>query len=919
MCLLMVSVRSEAATNPWIDGYSDPRMEALLAGYYASDAAAEDFTKGYFKDALKNYGKTFIAQQSIMLQKYYEHKHGFRDIGILGSAEENYYYRSIYNTVSRGIIPETFRCAYLLAKNPSGIIYWGPFMFRICNETMDLCGQFETVVTNCKLGFENIAFPTLNKNLLRFADVKYIGKEYGMDLKGMISSIADFDFQDTRDSVAQFCLEKLKNIGVGIAAAGASEAVERATGLDIDFGELIGSEDVSRAFKLKPQEVRRALDATRRILNDRLYDPNRLRDYVKSIICENGKILVDRILSTAYYNAESYLSDYLHELDGQYYRQKVSVIIRDAGSEVVCDYNPQPGTTADRDSQKGVFANSVQGKKEIYSWSDDWTCYMTPFADDTKNDPQWRKTRKVDVGFIGGMARKEDMNHRDLTASELDDVRRNSEKHAGWSKEKCDNLNSHKSGESYLYEEQLHHHELHFDGKVHSHSRWRHQIRCYFAYSIKVTKTWSHDKTFWEKDFDSQTTDYKIFQNEIEQAKRSAEFEIASRGLTDATVVVVEGDRRYYQVPSNSNVKGASMVSFIVNCNDHSDLGHGTISWKEHGHINNTPAEQLVSYAMRTTPKDEGEDPVGELEAEAKSLQTEIQSLSTQIAALEKKNPWDNRIRDLEDKRQDKQAELNNVSAALDDARADAADDGDVHRLPWLEKEAAARYHLTWKENGKWEGTTYTRKGSVTGLQGTVTFTADFSVERRESYFLNKILGKWIRTHRGILKLDWKIFGDQSSSNVVETMALDTTKTDDENKQIVSDRQQQIMDMYPDCSVEVGYGKAESTDSINDKKSFHLLWASDRLALARDINARLIGIYSDLVLLHRFLNCKTTLLGYLETQVYVKASVALRDRIASDSFNAWLAASRQAADGLFNNSTGPKENHFWSSSPWDED
>lgn len=49
-------------------------------------------------------------------------------------------------------------------------------MFRICNETMDLCGQFETVVTNCKLGFENIAFPTLNKNLLRFADPKVYRK-----------------------------------------------------------------------------------------------------------------------------------------------------------------------------------------------------------------------------------------------------------------------------------------------------------------------------------------------------------------------------------------------------------------------------------------------------------------------------------------------------------------------------------------------------------------------------------------------------------------------------------------------------------------------------------------------------------------------------------------------------------------------
>lgn len=111
--------------------------------------------------------------------------------------------------------------------------------------------------------------------------------------------------------------------------------------------------------------MRRALDATRRILNDRLYDPNRLRDYVKSIICENGKILVDRILSTAYYNAESYLSDYLHELDGQYYRQKVSVIIRDAGSEVVCDYNPQPGTTADKDSQKVFLLIVFKVKKKF--------------------------------------------------------------------------------------------------------------------------------------------------------------------------------------------------------------------------------------------------------------------------------------------------------------------------------------------------------------------------------------------------------------------------------------------------------------------------------------------------------------------------------------------------------------------------
>ena len=907
VALLTAPLRVSAITNPWVDGYTDPETEVLLTGYYVGDAAAETLILNSYKKNLATYGKAAVAMQFIMAQKYLEHKTGLRDVGILGNAEENYYYRCIYTMVKNGIIPETYRCAYLLAKNPSAILYWGPFILTVCNQTIDLCGQFETVVTGGKLGFEDITFPTLNKNLLQFADLKEIGRRTGADIKSTIDSLVSFNIKaDT--SIVHFGLKNIKEIGISLAAAGAEKVVGKITGIDIDFGSIIGDPKISKAFKVKPEQVKRAYSAVRTIMDNHLYNPSTLAAYVKSLICDGGKIMLDRILTSAVYNAESYLSDYLRELDGQYYRQNVKVIIRDAGSEVVCDYNPQPGTPPDigKDKQKGVWPNSDQGKQEIYSWSDDWTCYMTPFADDTKNDPQWQKTRKVDVGFIGGMARKEDMNHRDLTASELDDVRRNSEKHAGWSKEKCDNLNSHTNGDSYLYEEQLYHHEIHFDAKVNKNSRWRHQIRCYFAYSIKVTKTWSHDKVYWEKDFDSQTMDADIFQKQIEQAKKGAEMEIAASGLEGAVVVVEEGDRRYYQVPSNANIKGATMANFILNCDSRSDMGSGVLSWKENGTVGKSPSdEKLISFAERTNVEESDDNPTDDIQKDLDAIQAQITACDNEIATLKKKRTTSNgpetdrRIEELEKKKQDLQNSYDNELNALQEARDDMADDGDRHRLPWLLNQIASRYHLSWKADGQWDGLKYTRKGAINGLNGVVTFEANLSQTRSEKYIVPKFLGHLIRIHRAILQLDWKVYGDQSSSTVVESMPLDTTRTEEENKQLVSDKQQKIMDMYPDCSVEVSYGKADSTATIDDTKSFHLLWVSDRLALARDINARLTSIYSNLILLHRFLYSRETLKDFLYKAVLAPVSQAMRDTIASNCFNAWIGASRTVSSRLF--------------------
>ena len=899
VALLTAPLRVSAITNPWVDGYTDPETEALLAGYYVGDAAAESIILNSYKNNLATYGKAAVAMQFIMAQKYLEHKTGLRDVGILGNAEENYYYRCIYTMVKKGIIPETYRCAYLLAKNPSAVLYWGPFILMVCNQTIDLCGQFETVVTGGKLGFEDITFPTLNKNLLQFADLKEIGRRTGADIKSTIDSLVSFNIKaDT--SIVHFGLKNIKEIGISLAAAGAEKVVGKITGMDIDFGSIIGDPKISKAFKVKPEQVKRAYSAVRTIMDNRLYDPATLASYVKSLICENGQILLDRILTSAVYNAESYLSDYLRELDGQYYRQNVKVIIRDAGSEVVCDYNPEKGKTSVHDGElKNYVWESNKTQNYIRSWTPEWTCYLSPL-DGGKGH------YKADV-YEKGTFTKEMKNVQDfdLNSSELSDVRKNSEIYANWSKSKVDQLNANSSttGINYLYEESLQSGQIFLDFKKHN---WFHQLRKYFAFSIKVTKTWSKDQIYWEKDFDSQTMDAAIFQKQIEQAKKSAEMEIATSGLEGAVVVVEEGDRRYYQVPSNANIKGATMANFILNCDNHSDMGSGVLSWKENGTVGKSPSdEKLISFAERTNVEESDDNPTDDIQKDLDAIQAQITACDNEIATLKKKRTTSNgpetdrRIEELEKKKQDLQNSYDNELNALQEARDDMADDGDRHRLPWLLNQIASRYHLSWKADGQWDGLKYTRKGAINGLNGVVTFEANLSQTRSEKYIVPKFLGHLIRIHRAILQLDWKVYGDQSSSTVVESMPLDTTRTEEENKQLVSDKQQKIMDMYPDCSVEVSYGKADSTATIDDTKSFHLLWVSDRLALARDINARLTSIYSNLILLHRFLYSRETLKDFLYKAVLAPVSQAMRDTIASNCFNAWIGASRTVSSRLF--------------------
>ena len=172
----------------------------------------------------------------------------------------------------------------------------------------------------------------------------------------------------------------------------------------------------------------------------------------------------------------------------------------------------------------------------------------------------------------------------------------------------------------------------------------------------------------------------------------------------------------------------------------------------------------------------------------------------------------------------------------------------DYDRIPSLMKNMKDAYGINWTDEGSWTGYTWIRHGTVGSVNGKVTFKATISIARKPKYFL------FIKIHRAIVQIDWELTSEWADSNVVEILNLDTSKSDDENAQIVNQKLSEIKQEYPNCDVDVEYNRTPENEIDDDDGTIHLLWASDRLEVARGIEARLARIYVDLVTIEKFMH-----------------------------------------------------------------
>ena len=183
---------------------------------------------------------------------------------------------------------------------------------------------------------------------------------------------------------------------------------------------------------------------------------------------------------------------------------------------------------------------------------------------------------------------------------------------------------------------------------------------------------------------------------------------------------------------------------------------------------------------------------------------------------------------------------------------------------------------------------------------------------RKPKYFLG------IRIHRPILSVEFTLSGTSNSEDVVDIMKLDMNKSEKERTDEVNQRLKELMEDMPDCSISIKYEYSNKVDNSDDESdnSIHLLWASDRLDIARDVEYQLTEIYAQLVFLEHVMQARQSLLDFLKHQILDIVSRSGRGTIAEYCLQRWEDASIAAMSKpnnvkkdstTVNNNTGNKQ------------
>lgn len=155
----------------------DRKTVAAMAAAYGEEVVAEKYYSQQVKDILDRYSAAEVAAAGIFASKYLDRK-ALTELGIWSSRTENYYYRRIYQLVSAKIMPKIWTVAGQMLHSPQTALYWGSYLMKVCSETKSLCMQFESVVTNSRLSFADIAFLEIDP---RFAPLFKLSENSGVD------------------------------------------------------------------------------------------------------------------------------------------------------------------------------------------------------------------------------------------------------------------------------------------------------------------------------------------------------------------------------------------------------------------------------------------------------------------------------------------------------------------------------------------------------------------------------------------------------------------------------------------------------------------------------------------------------------------------------------------------------------------
>ena len=805
----------------------DKETVAAMATAFGAEAVAESYYNEQVGAILKHYNAAEVATAGIFASKFLERK-ALTDLGLWNSSTENYYYKRIYNMVSHKIMPKIWTVAKMMLHSPQTALYWGSYLVKVCDDTKNLCMQFESVVTNSTLTFADIQFLEINREIAAILKLSDIG---GVDWKAMLDDLAKVPGNFTMDNLTAD-IDNLYNMGVGLATSGMTNIgdalLQKSAFKEVFDGRVSKLINIYENYNDLFEQLDKGVGNT-----------------LLSMI--GGKDNVAGLFNLADYNLTSWMTDYMNEAKGQYYTQRWYIYRRDRGSETLCDYNPP---TDDNSILKG----------------DHW------YRIDTK-DPDFYPN-----------------------SSQREAILQNSENHAGWSRAKVQQMNNLHDGYTYSI-------SYYLSSYIIS-SKKKGQKQKAYAYHITVTKSWNREETVYEDVFDSYSMDLNTFKAQLQA--RLSEYNDNEEGYT---YYIGSDTRNYYQATDAAKLKGCESVTMSVTCSDGVTLGQGTTQYKcrECGKSLNAHSKEC---AMKTTVT-EGNLDLSELDKMQQEADSKVTMLQAQIGQLETENKELLRkianasVEDAATYRQQYNAnktqidKLNGELAMwqqkqqeIAQAKEEAGRDNDVatddyYRIPAIMNDCKTAYNLTWQGGGTWNGYVFTRKATMPNINGIITFKATLALARKPKYFLG------IKIHRAILQIAWELTSEYTNTNVVDVLTLDPNKTEQEKADEVNRRISEIAREYPSCKLTTEYAKSDPTTENTDSDIKHLLWSSDRLEIAREVDSRITKIYADLVSLEKMMHYKRSIIDVLkDVMPNIDDNQGRRQTILEECYERWINGAR---------------------------
>lgn len=795
---IFISVAIYAPASVWYSVNYDKKTVAAMVAAFGTETATEMYYSEQVREILDRYSAAEVATAGIFMSKYLDRK-ALTELGIWSSSTENYYYRRIYSLVSAKIMPKIWNVAKMMLRSPQTALYWGSYLYKICNEVKTLCMQFESIVTNSSLSFRDVVFLQISPEFQPLFNLTNSG---GADWQQLFDDLGSISGNFTKENLKSD-IDNLYNMGVNIANAGTENMQETLLGgssfdhiINGHVGSIVNAVESSYGFY-------RSLDQN-------------MGGTLLSMI--GGPENVAALFNIDNYNMTSWMTDYLRESMGQYYTQRWYIYRRDAGSEILCDYTPP---TDD---------NSI-----LYGSA--WTRFNT-----------------TDAGFYPNSTQSEQ-------------ILSNSESHAGWSRERVRQLNAANDGYTY---------SISYYRSAYILSKGSKQYAKSYAYSIHVTKSWNRTEEIYEDVFDSYSMDLATFQKQLQA--RLSEFNDNEEGYTYS---IGSDAKNYYQATDEAKLQGTENVIVSVTCHDGFTLTQGSTQYKcrQCGGSLNAHSKEC---AMQTTLSSETLDlsefdrleaeydsrladlqsQIDLLEAENRSLVKQIASSTLEEAATlrEQYNANKTQIEVLTTEMDAVKQKLYELQSAREEAASgEEVQTDDYYRIPAIMKDCKTAFNLTWQDDGHWEGYSFVRTATSGNMNAIITFKAALKIARKPKYFLG------IKIHRAIMQIDWTLTADYSDTQVVDVIQLDSEKGEKENAALVNRRISEIAQEYPSCTLSTEYIKNEPVEPDNTTDTYHLLWSSDRLEIARQVDTRLTKIYADLVSLEKMMHYKLSIIDVLKS------------------------------------------------------